>query len=118
MQLSSSNTSPVSVSEDPPRGLSVPSCSSSSPPRTCIVDSGLQIGSGNASFGQQSLRYLRVELNGLLSPWSICAVLLIVIAAQNLRIGIALFFLILGTCVFLISINGIWSQITAQGMYN
>ena len=36
------------------------------------------------------------------SAWSICAVLLIVIAAQNLRIGIALFFLILGTCVFLI----------------
>lgn len=30
---------------------------------------------------------------------SLCAVLLIVIAAQNLQIAIALFFLILGTCV-------------------
>jgi hypothetical protein len=39
MQLSSSNTSPVSVSEDPPRGLSVPSCSSSSPPRTLGLES-------------------------------------------------------------------------------
>ncbi|KAJ5256491.1 hypothetical protein N7505_011642 [Penicillium chrysogenum] len=35
------------------------------------------------------------------SAWSICAVLLIVIAAQNLKIGIALFFLILGHSVAL-----------------
>lgn len=33
------------------------------------------------------------------SAWSLCAVLLIVIAAQNLKIAISLFFLILGTCV-------------------
>jgi hypothetical protein len=35
---------------------------------------------------------------GGFSAWSLCAILLIIIAAQNLKVAIALIFLVLGMC--------------------
>ncbi|KAJ5383617.1 hypothetical protein N7517_001528 [Penicillium concentricum] len=66
--------------------------------KTSVAAANLQSVIDDAAFKSKHLPSFGI---GGPSAWSFCAVLLMVIAAQNLKIGIALFFLILGHSVAL-----------------
>jgi hypothetical protein len=64
--------------------------------KTSVAAANLQSVIDDAAYKSKHLPSFGI---GGSSAWSLCALLLIVIAAQNIKIAVALFFLILGMCI-------------------